>query len=300
MPVEGLRYIDPKILVKIASLELKAKYVVEGFMTGLHRSPYKGFSVEFAEYSQYMPGDDLRYIDWKVFGRTDKFFVKEFEEETNLKCYLTLDISESMGYKSKKAALTKLEYASYLTASLAYFMTHQRDGAGLVTIDNQIRDFIPVSLKTGHLHSILVTLERVKLGTTTNMASILHNLAEIYVKRGLVILVSDLLDDTDAIIGALKHFRFKGHEIILFHILDNDELEFPFTGLTRFIEMETTTEMVTLPDALRQNYLKQLNAFISRYKAECLSYDIDYVLLNTSKPLDLALMGYLAKRSGLM
>jgi uncharacterized protein (DUF58 family) len=300
MPVEGLRFLDPKVLAKIRSLELKAKYVVEGFMSGLHRSPYKGFSVEFAEYRQYMPGDEIRYIDWRVFGRSDKFFIKEFEEETNLRCYLTIDISESMGYKSKKSALTKLEYASYLAASLAYFMTQQRDGAGLVTLDNDIRDFMPASMKTGHLHSVLVTLERIKLGGASNMAPVLHNLAEMYVKRGLVCLISDLLDDVDGIVKALKHFRFRGHEVIIFHILDYDELEFPFTGLTKFEEMETKNELITLPDALRQSYLKQLNSFISKYKEECLTLDIDYVLLNTSKPLDFALMQYLAKRSGLM
>ncbi|MFH1824519.1 MAG: DUF58 domain-containing protein [Candidatus Firestonebacteria bacterium] len=300
MPVEGLRFLDPKVLAKIRPMELKAKYVVEGFMTGLHKSPYKGFSVEFAEYRQYMPGDEIRYIDWRVFGRSDKFFIKEFEEETNLRCYITLDVSESMGYKSKKSALTKLEYASYLAASLAYFMTHQRDGAGLVAVDNDIRNFIPASMKTGHLHSVLVTLEKIKLGGISKMAPILHNLAEIYLKRGLVCLISDLFDDADAVIEALKHFRFRGHEVILFHVLDYDEIEFPFTGLTKFEEMETKTELITLPNALRQNYLKQLNAFINRYKAECLTSDIDYVLLNTSKPLDFALMQYLAKRAGLM
>lgn len=300
MAIEGLRFLDPKVLSKIRPLELKAKYVVEGFMTGLHKSPYKGFSVEFAEYRQYMHGDDLRYIDWKVFGRSDKFFIKEFEEETNLRCYLNLDISESMGYKSRKAALSKLEYASYLAASLAFFMTQQRDGAGLVTMDNQIRNFIPASMKTGHLRSILVTLENIQLGLQSSMATTFHNLAEVYVKRGLVVVISDLLDDTESVLAALKHFRFKGHEVIVFHVLDSDEIDFPFTGLTRFEEMETNAEMLTLPDALRQSYIKQLNAFTGYYKTECMKLDIDYVLLNTSKPLDFALMAYLAKRSGLM
>ena len=300
MPVEGLRFLDPKILGKIGSLELKAKYVVEGFMTGLHKSPYKGFSVEFAEYRMYLPGDDLRYIDWKVFARSDKFFIKEFEEETNLKCYINLDISESMGYKSKKSALSKLEYSQYLAASLAYFMQNQRDGSGLATMDNQVRDYIPSAVKTGHMHTLLVTLERIKLGGQSNMAACLHNLAELYVKRGLVVVISDLLDDAPAIMEALKHLRFKGHEVVLFHIMDQDEIDFPFTGLSRFQEMETNAELITLPDAMRNNYIKQVNAFINKYKSDCTKVDIDYVLLNTSKPLYSALAAYLAKRSGLI
>ncbi|OGF48098.1 MAG: hypothetical protein A2231_09000 [Candidatus Firestonebacteria bacterium RIFOXYA2_FULL_40_8] len=300
MATEGLRFLDPKILGKIKTLELKAKYVVEGFMTGLHKSPYKGFSCEFAEYRQYMHGDDLRYIDWKVFGRTDKFYIKEFEEETNLRCYITLDVSESMGYKGKKSGISKMEYANYLVASLAYFMTEQRDGPGLVTLDNKIVNFIPSSMRAGHLHTILMMLEKGVLGTTSNLSVPLHHLAEIYSKRGLIILVTDLMDDEESIRSALKHMRFKGHEVILFHIMDYDELEFPFSGLSRFEEMETNKEMLTLPDALRTSYIKNVNNFITSWKAECQKLDIDYVLLNTAKPLDFALMSFLAKRSGLM
>ena len=300
MAAEGLRFLDPKVLGKIKTLELKAKYVVEGFMTGLHKSPYKGYSCEFAEYRQYMHGDDLRYIDWKVYGRTDKFYIKEFEDETNLRTYITMDISESMGYKGKKSGISKLEYSNFLAASMAYFMMQQRDSPGLATIDNKICSFIPSSMKAGHLQSILRTLEAIQLGTVSNLSVPLHHLAEIYSKRGLVILISDLMDDEEGILSALKHMRFKGHEVIIFHILDHDEIEFPFTGLSRFEEMETNKEMLTLPDALRTSYIKNINTFISTWKLECRKLDIDYVLLNTAKPLDFALMAFLARRSGLM
>jgi len=269
-------------------------------MTGLHKSPYKGFSCEFAEYRQYMPGDDLRYVDWKVFGRTDKFYIKEFEEETNVRCYITQDISGSMAYKGKKSGISKIEYSNYLAASLAYFMIQQRDGPGLATIDNKIVKYIPASLKAGHLQTILMSLENGGLGTTSNLSAPLHQLAEIYGKRGIIILITDLMDDEEGIRAALKHMRFKGHEVILFHIMDHDEIEFPFSGLSRFEEMETNNELLTLPDALRSSYIKNVNNFITNWKVECLKLDVDYVLLNTSKPLDFALMSYLAKRSGLL
>ncbi len=300
MASAGLKFLDPKILGKIKTLELKAKYVVEGFVTGLHKSPYKGFSCEFAEYRQYMPGDDLRYIDWKVYGRTDKFYIKEFEDETNLRTYITLDISESMGYKGKRAGISKLEYSSYLAASMSYFMSQQRDSPGLVTLDNKICKYIPSSLKAGQLQIILRTLEEIQPGASSNLAAPLHQLAEIYSRRGVVILISDLMDDEEGVLSALKHMRFKGHEVILFHVLDHDELEFPFTGLSRFEEMETNKEMLTLPDAVRASYLKNINNFINNWKLECRKLDIDYVLLDTAKPLDFALMSFLAKRSGLM
>jgi len=193
-----------------------------------------------------------------------------------------------------------MEYANYLAASLSYFMTQQRDGPGLVTVDNKIVNFIPASMKAGNLQTILMTMEKGTLGTESNLATPLHHLAEIYTKKGIVVLITDLMDDEEGIRSALKHMRFKGHEVIIFHIMDYDEIEFPFSGLSRFEEMETNKEMLTLPDALRTSYLKNINNFIASWKAECQNLDIDYVMLNTSKPLDFALMSYLAKRSGLM
>ncbi|MFH1075072.1 MAG: DUF58 domain-containing protein, partial [Candidatus Firestonebacteria bacterium] len=205
-----------------------------------------------------------------------------------------------MGYKGKKSGISKLEYANYLAASLSYFMTQQRDGPGLVTVDNKIVNLIPASMKAGQLHTILMTLEKGLLGTVSNLSVPLHHLAEIYAKRGIIILITDLMDDEEGIRSAFKHMRFKGHEVIVFHIMDYDEIEFPFSGLSRFEEMETNKEMLTLPDALRASYVKNVNNFIASWKMECRKMDIDYVLLNTAKPLDFALMSYLAKRSGLM
>jgi uncharacterized protein (DUF58 family) len=193
-----------------------------------------------------------------------------------------------------------MEYSNYLAASLSYFMTQQRDGPGLVTLDNKIVNFIPASMKAGHLHTILMSMEKGALGTASNLSVPLHHLAEIYSRRGIVILITDLMDDEEGIRSALKHMRFKGHEVIIFHIMDYDEIEFPFSGLSRFEEMETNKEMLTLPNALRASYIKNVNNFITSWRSECQKMDIDYVLLNTSKPLDFALMSYLAKRSGLM
>jgi uncharacterized protein (DUF58 family) len=287
-------FLDPATLARLGSLELKAKTIVEGFLTGLHRSPFKGFSVEFAEYRQYLPGDDLATLDWKVYGRTDRHFVKKFEEETNLDCHILLDVSASMGYGS--TGVTKLQYGSYLAAALAYLMNRQRDAAGLIAFDDKIIDMVRPSARSGHLTSLLVTLERLKLGARTNVAKPLRDLAEAIRKRGLVVLISDLLDDVDRVLAGLKHFRYRGTEVIVFQVLDPAELRFPFSQTARFRDMETADEVMAVPDAVREQYLKAIGELQDTYRRELRLAGIDYVMIDTSVPLETGLMSYLLAR----
>ena len=291
---DALRFLDPATLARLGSLELKARAIVEGFLTGLHRSPFKGFSVEFAEYRQYLPGDDLATLDWKVYGRTDRHFIKKFEEETNLDCHILLDVSASMGYKS--GSITKLQYGSYLAAALAYLMNRQRDAAGLMAFDDKIVKMVRPSARSGHLTSLLVTLEKLQLGALTNVAKPLRDLAEAIRKRGLVVLISDLLDDPDRVLQGLKHFRFRGTEVIVFHILDPAELGFPFEQPTRFRDMETSEEVVAVPSVVREQYLQAIGELQERYRRELQLAGIDYVMLDTSVPLESGLMSYLLAR----
>ena len=289
------RFLDPAVLARLGTLELKARTVVEGFLSGLHRSPFKGFSVEFAEYRQYMPGDDLTTIDWKVYARSDRHYVKKFEEETNLNCHLMLDVSASMGYGS--GAMTKLEYGSCLAASLAYLMNRQRDAVGLTAFDDRIVNMLPASARPGHLRNLLLTLDRLTLGQKTNVAKPLHQLADSLSKRGMVVLISDLLDDPEEVIRGLKHFQFRGTDVIVFHVLDVHEIEFPFERATRFEDLETSEEVTAVPAVVRQHYLEAMTALIDRYRRELGAAGIDYHLLQTSQPLELALLAYLSTRS---
>ena len=287
-------FLDPATIARLGSLDLKVRAIVEGFLTGLHRSPFKGFSVEFAEYRQYLPGDDLTTLDWKVYARTDRHFVKKFEEETNLECYVLLDISRSMGYGS--GAVTKLQYGSYLAGALAYLMTRQRDAVGLIAFDDKIVTMLRPSARSGHLTSLLVTLDRLPLGARTDVAKPLRDLAEAVRKRGLVVLISDLLDDVDRVLSGLKHFRYRGSEVIVFHVLDPAELHFPFDQTARFRDMETLDEVVAVPEVVRSRYLSALADLQERYRRELRLAGIDYVMLDTSVPLETALMSYLMTR----
>ncbi len=289
-----LRFLDPAVLARLGTLELKARTVVEGFLSGLHRSPFKGFSVEFAEYRQYMPGDDLSSIDWKVYARTDRYYVKKFEEETNLNCYLLLDVSASMGYGSH--GVTKLEYASMLAGSLAFLMQRQRDAVGLTTFDDALLTMLPPSARPSHLRSLLVTLDRMVLGKRTDVSRPLHQLAEGIAKRGMVILISDLIDEPGHVIEGLRHFRFRGTDVVVFHVLDPSELTFPFTRASRFRDLEGGDELMAVPSVVREPYLVALNGTIDRYRRELGAAGIDYRLLDTSQPLELALMSYLSTR----
>ncbi|MGE3179055.1 MAG: DUF58 domain-containing protein [Vicinamibacterales bacterium] len=289
------RFLDPAVLARLGTLELKARTVVEGFLSGLHRSPFKGFSVEFAEYRQYMPGDDLSTIDWKVFARSDRHYVKKFEEETNLGCHIVLDVSASMGYGVR--GMTKLEYGACLAASLAYLMNRQRDAVGLTAFDERIVSMLPASARPGHLRAVLVTLDRLRLGTRTNVSKPLHQLAENLSKRGMIVLISDLLDDPETVIRGLKHFRFRGTDVIVFQVLDVDELEFPFERATRFEDLETREEVTAVPALVREHYLDAIRGLTERYKRELGVAGIDYHLLDTSQPLELGLLAYLSTRS---
>ena len=289
-----LRFLDPAIIARLGSLELRAKTIVEGFLSGLHRSPLRGFSVEFAEYRQYFPGDELSTIDWKVYARTDRYVVKKFEEETNLKGYLLLDVSGSMAYGS--GSLTKLEYGSVLAASLAYLMQQQRDAAGLVAFDDTIRTFIPPGLRPGHLNALLHALDRQQAERRTDSAPPLNQLAEALTKRGLVVLISDLFDDPARVVKGLKHLRHRGCDVLVFHVLDHAELTFPFDHPVRFKDLEDASEMLTHPARVRDAYLAAVTEFIATYRRELGAAGIDYQVLDTSQPLDQALLTYLATR----
>jgi uncharacterized protein (DUF58 family) len=288
------RYLDPAIIARLGTIDLKVRTIVEGFLTGLHRSPYKGFSVEFAEYRQYMPGDDLATLDWKVFARSDKHFIKKYEEETNLTCHMLVDVSRSMGYASGE--VTKLQYASYLAGALAYLMNRQRDAFGLIAFDESISALLPSSARSGHLRTVLLALERLQLGAGTNVAKPLRDLAAAVRKRGLVVLVSDLLDDPAKVIDGLKHFRYRGTDVIVFQILDPYELKFPFEHAARFRDMETAEEVMAVPGSVRDDYIRKMQDLIAYYRRELGLAGIDYCLLDTSQPLELGLMSYLMTR----
>lgn len=291
------KYLDPAVVSKLASIELKARLVVEGFIVGLHRSPYHGFSVEFAEHRQYMPGDDFRHIDWKVYGKSDRFYIKQFEEETNLKAYLLLDASRSMGYKS--VGISKLEYGSYLAASLAYLMLRQQDAPGLLVYDEKIRSYIPPRGARSHITPILKRLNETEPSNKTDAAMAFHELADRIRRRGLIIVISDLLDDPERFLLGLKHFRHRQHEVIVFQILDPYERNFAYRAEARFRDMETDRELLTDPWQIRKEYMAKLEEYLGRITRACRDSQIDYHLLDTSIPFDRALFGYLAKRSKL-
>lgn len=288
-------YLQPDVVSRLSTMEMRARLVVEGFITGLHKSPYHGFSVEFAEHRQYMPGDEIRRIDWKVLGRTDRYYIKQFEEETNLKSYLVLDTSRSMDFKSG-TNLTKLQYASYLAAALAYLMMRQQDAVGLLTYDETLQKFMPPHSTKVYLQTILQELEHLEAARSTGTSRALNMAAERLHRRGLVMIFSDLFDDPDQVISALKHFRYNQHEVILFHILDPRERNFDFGRDAIFRDMESNEEMMTQPHQIQRVYQEAMRDFIARYKKECREQRIDYVLLDTSTPFDVALFEYLNKR----
>jgi uncharacterized protein (DUF58 family) len=288
-------YLDFDTLSRISNMQLLAKTVVEGFLLGLHRSPYRGFSVEFAEYRQYVPGDEIRYLDWKVYGKTDRYYIKQFEEETNLSCHIVLDKSASMSYGSGR--LSKLQYGSYLAASLAYFMMMQRDATGLVLFDTEIRTLLPARSRIPHLHLMLSELEDLEPAGGTATGKPLHDLAEGVKKRGLVVLISDLYDEPEDVLSGLQHFRFLGHDVIVFHLMDPAEMEFPFDRMTEFIDPETDERILTAPDSVRKRYLAEMEQFLAAYRQGCAELKVDYKLFDTSTPLELALSEYLFQRS---
>lgn len=303
MPEDYRKYLDPATVGKLASLELKARLVVEGFIVGLHKSPYHGFSVEFADYRQYMPGDDIKHIDWKIYGKSDRFYIKQFEEETNLKGYILLDASASMGFRAPDSkltgGLTKLEYGCYLAAALSYLMLRQQDAPGLLVFDEKVRAMIPPRGARSHINNILKQLDKTnpQSGTETGLA--FHELAERIKRRGLIIVISDLLDDPEKTLTGLKHFRHRKHDVIVFQVLDPFERSFNYSAEARFRDLETGEMLLTNPNQIRQAYTERLNEFVEKFKQGCREAQIDYHLLDTSMPFDKALFGYLAKRSRL-
>jgi uncharacterized protein (DUF58 family) len=294
--VESLTSIDPQTLAKIHGLRLRARHIVEGYVAGLHRSPYHGFSIEFAEHREYAPGDDLRYVDWKVFGKSDKVYLKQYEDETNLLCYLVLDISESMTYRGPDAPLSKLEYAQSLAAALAWLVLRQQDAVGLALFDSQIRAMVRAAGNRSHLEQVLTVLESAKPGKETAAGPIFHELAQRLTKRGVVVILSDFFDDLRSIAAGLKHFRHRNHDVILLHVLDPAEMEFPFHGPTDFKALEQFPTVAADPQFIRHAYLRELNDFREALEQECRRQRTDYFLLRTDEPLDAALRSILAAR----
>jgi uncharacterized protein (DUF58 family) len=289
---------DPTELRKYGGLTLLARQVVEGFLTGVHRSPYKGFSVEFAEHRQYTPGDEIRHIDWRAVGKTDRYYVKEYEEETNLKAYLLVDASGSMAYRGSKKALSKFEYAQHVAASLAYLMLHQMDAVGLITLDTKVRDLIPPKATPKHLLRVLTSLEKTMPGGETAMAPLWHELAGHHLKRrGMVLILSDFFDQLDPLMKALQHLRHRNHEVVLLHVLAPEELDFPFKRLTQFRNLESRDQKVLVDTRrLRDDYLKNMERFRADLKERAGRLHVDYHLLRTDQPVDRALGIYLSRR----
>jgi uncharacterized protein (DUF58 family) len=288
------KYLDPEVLARISRLDIKARLVVEGFIAGLHRSPFHGFSVEFAQHREYVPGDDLKHLDWKVFGKTDRFYIKEYEEETNLSCWLMVDVSESMDYASD--GMTKLDYGATIAASLAYLMLQQQDAAGLVLFDDDVRQFIKPGSQPSHLKLITHQLAQAKPTRRSKVGTIFNDLAERITRRGLVVIISDLFVDPDELRLALQHFRHKRHEVVIFHVLDDFEKTFPFNDLTLFKGMEGYQDLFAEPRNLRDDYLAELKAFTRGVKRICRQHRIDYVPMTTKDNLGIALSAYLAQR----
>ena len=306
---------DPGALAKLGRLELIARQVVEGFISGRHKSPFKGFSVEFAEHREYVPGDDIGDIDWRVYGRTDRYYIKEYEEETNLRSYLLVDASGSMRYTPNGAArgrrrwgrrrdgvagpaISKFRYAQFVAASLAYLMLRQQDAVGMVTFDTQTRRYIPPRSRANHLKVLAEELHRTECDGETSLGAIFHDLAERIRRRGLIIIISDCFDDLDSLVQGLHHFRHRKHEVIVLHTMADDEMTFPFRQWTLFRDLEIGDRRVMLdPLSVRDAYLERVSEFLRELQHRCGQLEIDYVPLNTGEPFDLALSRYLAFRA---
>jgi uncharacterized protein (DUF58 family) len=297
---EGRRLLDPAVVARLAHLDVRARLVVEGFIAGMHRSPFHGFSVEFAEHRPYMPGDPLKNLDWKVWARSDRYLVKQYTEETNLRCHLLLDLSGSMGFKSPRAAMSKLEYAQSLCAALAYLMLQQQDAVGTMLFTDRPLRYVPARAVRSHLDVLLKTFGAAEPAGRTRLGPALHELAERIKRRGLVILCSDLMDRPAEVLRGLQHFRHRHHEVIVFHILDPDEIDFPYTDTATFVDMETEEHLTTEPWEIARRYRERLAAWTEQYRRTCRENRVDYVRLDTRTPFDQALLAYLEKRARLL
>ncbi len=296
---ESTRYLRPEVIQRIAPLELRARRVVEGFIAGLHRSPYRGFSVEFAEHREYVPGDDTRHIDWRVYGRADRYYVKQYEEETNLRAHILLDCSRSMAYPEHAAAgrMTKFEYAACAAASLAWLLMEQQDAVGLILFDHRVRDEIPPTSHRAKILSLIDLIDRTRPDGATDVKVLFPHLADRIRRRGMVVIVSDLLTSPDDVIAGLQRFRYGGHEVLVLHVLDRDELRFPFADNTLFEGIERPDRRVLAdPQSLRRSYLDAVERFLGRVRRACMNQRIDYALISTNDPLDVALSAFLAQR----
>ena len=288
------KYLNPNIINTLENLQLKAQFIVEGFMTGLHKSPFHGFSVEFSEHRSYTPGDETKNIDWKLWSKTDKYYIKRFEEETNLLCHIFLDSSQSMSFSSNN--VTKFEYAQMLAAALSYLIIKQRDSLGLHVFDSKIRQTIRPKSTKNHLNTILSVMDKIKIGHKTNISEILHAGAEKIKKRGFIILLSDLFDSSQKIINSLKHLRYYNHEVIVFHILDKQEIELNYNEKMIFEDLENYNQIVTEPWQIKKSYKKEMKERIDYFNTECSGMNISYNLILTDQLLDLALYKFLNKR----
>jgi uncharacterized protein (DUF58 family) len=297
---EARRYLDPAVVARLTHLDVRARLVVEGFIAGMHRSPFHGFSVEFAEHRPYMPGDPLKNLDWKVLAKSDRYLVKQYTEETNLRCHLLLDLSGSMDFKSPRASMSKLEYARSLAAALAYLMLGQQDAVGALLFADKPLGFIPARSVRSHLDVLLKALASGQAQGRTRLGPSLHELAERIKRRGLVILLSDLMDKPEDVLSGLQHFRHRHHEVIVFHVLDPDEIEFPFHDTSTFVDLESGERLTTEPWEIGARYRERLDAWRERYRRACREQLIDYVPLDTRTPFDRALMAYLEKRAKLL
>jgi uncharacterized protein (DUF58 family) len=292
------RFLDPELLGRIGSLELLARAVVEGFMSGLHRSPYTGFSTEFTEYRQYNPGDDLRYLDWRLLARTDRYFIKKYRADTNTQCHLLVDTSASMNY-AHASSVTKLQYAQFLAASLAYLLNRQQDAVGLVAFAEKVHTHVPARNRTGHMRTIFGNLSLLQPGGETHLAESLHQLAEILTRRGIVVIISDFYDQPDRLQEAFQHLRFKGHDLVAFQVLDQNELDFNFTDPVLLLEdAETQEQMPVLPDVVMSGYRERMRQHIEDMRRCAASNHVDYEVLTTKQPLDFALFSFLSRRAG--
>lgn len=287
-------FIDPNALMRIKNLELRAKVVVEGFFAGLHHSPHHGFSVEFTEYRQYTPGDDLRYLDWRLFARSDRYYVKRFEDETNLRCHLLVDMSRSMGFRS--IAYDKAEYARTAAATLAYFLSTQRDAVGLVTFDEKIVEYLPARHRPGHMHRLMLCLEHALAGADTNLEVPIEQIARTVTKRGVIVLISDLLAPITTLATNLGYLRSRGHEVVLLRVLDPAEIDFTFDAPSLFFDMESGQNRYVDPQTARQEYLRRFQQHTASIKQTCGDLGIDFYQFRTDRPLELALFDFVNAR----
>jgi len=295
--VPVMRFFDPNILRQLENIELVAKMLVEGMYASRHRSPYYGYSVEFVDYREYSPGDEPRLIDWKVLARTEKYFVKRFEMESNMNVTCLLDVSASMGYHSTdRNRLTKLEYGNYLTASLSYLVARQQDAPGLITFDQNIRDFIPAKQGERHLYSLLARLEQLEAAGETDIVGVLEGVAQRLKRRGIIVVISDCYGDPEAFVDGIGHLRARGHDVIVFQVLDHDEITFPFSALTSFRDMETSVQLMTDPARQRRIYMDRLNRFLNAVGTGCVACGADYRQVDTIQPIELVLREYLLYR----